>query len=264
MRDQDIDQSIDDGIVAYKEGQSQRAFELITQALHADPTREKGWLWLSALVQSDAERRYCLERVIEINPSHIPAQHGIQSLPSDLVARSPLPVSPSKSPNPFCTYPGCTEHVSRPEHTLCRTHRKQINIRSGSARASHQPPQEHTNHDFRKRLLPEYRTTDGHFVRSKAEMLIDNWLYTAGIVHAYERKLPIKEDAYCDFYLPSGKVYLECWGIENDDAYNNRRKLKTELYQRYQLALIDLTDDHVRNLDDHLPKLLLTYNIMVE
>jgi hypothetical protein len=47
-------------------------------------------------------------------------------------------------------------------------------------------------------------------VRSRAEVLIDNWLYMQGIVHAYERRLPIEEECYCDFYLPKG-VYIEFW-----------------------------------------------------
>ena len=61
--------------------------------------------------------------------------------------------------------------------------------------------------NFRDKFKAEHRATDGHMVRSKAEMLIDNWLYMEGIVHAYERKLPIEEDVYCDFYLPAGKIY---------------------------------------------------------
>jgi hypothetical protein len=31
-------------------------------------------------------------------------------------------------------------------------------------------------------------------------MLIDTWLYMAGIVHAYERQVPIDEELYCDFH----------------------------------------------------------------
>lgn len=53
----------------------------------------------------------------------------------------------------------------------------------------------------------KFRTTDGHWVRSKAEVMIDNWLYMAELVHAYERRLPIEEEVYCDFYIPAGKVY---------------------------------------------------------
>jgi hypothetical protein len=63
--------------------------------------------------------------------------------------------------------------------------------------------------NFREKFIAKHRATDGHMVRSKAEMLIDNWLYMAEIVHAYERKLPIEEEVYCDFYIPTGKVYIE-------------------------------------------------------
>jgi len=62
---------------------------------------------------------------------------------------------------------------------------------------------------FRGKFEAKHRSADGHFVRSKAEMIIDNWLYMAEIVHAYERKLPIEEDVYSDFYIPTGKVYVD-------------------------------------------------------
>lgn len=45
---------------------------------------------------------------------------------------------------------------------------------------------------FREKFEAKLRTTDGHSVSSKAEMLIDNWLNMAEIVHAYERKLPVE------------------------------------------------------------------------
>jgi hypothetical protein len=81
---------------------------------------------------------------------------------------------------------------------------------------------------FREKLTPKLRTADGHFVRSRAEMLIDNWLYMAEIVHAYERRLPIEEEVYCDFYLPAGKVYIEFWGMEGDPKYRERKEKKKE------------------------------------
>ena len=115
--------------------------------------------------------------------------------------------------------------------------------------------------EFREKFKAEYRSTDGHFVRSKAEMLIDNWLYMAEIIHAYERKLPIEEDVYSDFYLPTGKVYIEYWGYENDSKYLHRKKEKIEIYEKYGFNLIELNEDDVQNLDDKLPKLLLKFGI---
>lgn len=114
---------------------------------------------------------------------------------------------------------------------------------------------------FREKLLPKLRTTDGHFVRSRAEMLIDNWLYTAEVVHAYERRLPIEEEAYCDFYLPSGKVYIEFWGMESDPNYVARKKAKLALYEQYGFRLIELHDGDIANLDDVLPRHLLKYDV---
>jgi len=114
---------------------------------------------------------------------------------------------------------------------------------------------------FREKFIAKLRSTDGHFVRSKAEMLIDNWLYMAEIVHAYERKLPVEEDVYCDFYIPTGKVYIEYWGYENNPKYLKRKKAKQEIYEKYGFNLIELQDEHVRNLDDILPRLLLKHGI---
>ncbi len=114
---------------------------------------------------------------------------------------------------------------------------------------------------FREKFEAKHRATDGHFVRSKAEMLIDNWLYMAEIVHAYERKLPVEENVYSDFYIPTGKVYIEYWGYENDEKYLARKKTKQEIYQKYGFNLIELEDKEVQNLDDILPRLLLKFGV---
>ncbi|MBN2824217.1 MAG: hypothetical protein JXQ76_02750 [Campylobacterales bacterium] len=83
----------------------------------------------------------------------------------------------------------------------------------------------------------------------------------AELVHAYERKLPIVEEIYCDFYLPSGKVYIEYWGIEEDAKYLQRKQAKKAIYEKYNFNLIELNDEDVLNLDDVLPRLLLKFDV---
>ncbi|MBN2825103.1 MAG: hypothetical protein JXQ76_07270 [Campylobacterales bacterium] len=83
----------------------------------------------------------------------------------------------------------------------------------------------------------------------------------AELVHAYERKLPIEEEVYCDFYLPSGKVYIEYWGMEEDAKYLQRKQAKKAIYEKYNFNLIELSDEDVLNLDDVLPRLLLKFDI---
>ncbi len=99
-------------------------------------------------------------------------------------------------------------------------------------------------------------------------MIIDNLLYQYGLVHAYERKLPIEEDVYSDFYIPPGNnrpqgVYIEYWGLENDEKYMERKKKKLDLYKINELPLIELNEDDIQNLDDILPRKLLAYKIKV-
>ncbi|MRH41573.1 glycerol kinase [Aquibacillus halophilus] len=114
---------------------------------------------------------------------------------------------------------------------------------------------------FREKFVAKHRSADGHYVRSRAEMLIDNWLYMSEIVHAYERKLPIEEDVYTDFYLPVGKVYIEYWGLEDEPKYAARKQEKLRIYEKYGFNLIELQDADIQNLDDILPKKLLKFGI---
>ena len=139
------------------------------------------------------------------------------------------------------------------------TKNRERNSSSSSAQTQKAPKGEYYN--FREKFPATYRSTDGHMVRSKAEMLIDNWLYMAEIVHAYERKLPVEEEVYSDFYIPTGKVYIEYWGYENDPKYLARKKIKLDLYQKYGFNLIELNDEQVQNLDDILPRLLLKFGV---
>jgi hypothetical protein len=112
--------------------------------------------------------------------------------------------------------------------------------------------------DFRKKFPANFLCSDGHWVRSKAELLIDNWLYTRQppIAHAYERRLPVPEEAYADFYIPLGDCYVEYWGLDTPQ-YTDRQRTKLELFRRYDFRVISLDEHDLEKLDDLLPKRLL-------
>lgn len=117
--------------------------------------------------------------------------------------------------------------------------------------------------EFRDKFRPEHRAQDGHYVRSKSELIIDNWLYVSKIVHACERKLPIEEELYCDFYIPTGKVYIEYWGLD-DQNYLARKEKKLSIYRKHNFNLIELSDKDVQNIDDVLPAKLREFNVIPE
>jgi len=117
--------------------------------------------------------------------------------------------------------------------------------------------------NFREKFPATFTTKDGHKVRSRAEVIIDNALYDYKLAHAYERRLPIEEDVYSDFFIPSENVYIEFWGMEDDPKYAERKRIKLEIYKKYDFKLIELNDSDITNLDDTLPKKLLKYGIKV-
>ena len=117
---------------------------------------------------------------------------------------------------------------------------------------------EKEENNFRDKYPCNFRTEDGHKVRSKAEQAIDNWLYHKGIAHAYERRLPIEEEVYSDFFIPQGKIWIEYWGL-NEEEYIKRRKIKMELYKKHSKNFIELTDKDIENLDDVLPSKLAAF-----
>ncbi len=135
---------------------------------------------------------------------------------------------------------------------------------SSSLTPTLQDSTQQTNSDYREKFEAKHRTLDGHYVRSRAEVIIDNLLYQYSLVHAYERKIILgDEEVLSDFYLPDGKVYIEFWGMEGDAKYLERKKKKIAFYKKHDIPLIELNDDDILNLDDHLPRKLKDFGIKV-
>ncbi|MCP4537558.1 MAG: hypothetical protein GY832_10460 [Chloroflexi bacterium] len=74
------DDLLKQGVAALKEGQQEKARILLTQVLEHDQHNEMGWLWMSGVVDTDAERRICLENVLAINPNNGIAKRGLEGL----------------------------------------------------------------------------------------------------------------------------------------------------------------------------------------
>lgn len=107
---------------------------------------------------------------------------------------------------------------------------------------------------------------DGHIVKSKAEYMIDDYLYGHNIIHAYEKGLPYgateKEVLHPDFYLPNylgdGKhVYIEYWGFnENNIQYTNTKKFKLEIYKKKHITLISVCEKDTYDIETSLDRKL--------
>jgi hypothetical protein len=76
----DIQTWLQEGIIAIKSGESEKARDLLLRVINADEHNEQAWLWLSGLVETDEERRICLENVLVINPNSVAATKGLAKL----------------------------------------------------------------------------------------------------------------------------------------------------------------------------------------
>ncbi|OGN89925.1 MAG: hypothetical protein A2Y88_10935 [Chloroflexi bacterium RBG_13_48_10] len=116
-----------------------------------------------------------------------------------------------------------------------------------------------------KKYQPDKASTfaceDGHVVRSKGEMIIDNWLTQQGILHEYERIIkmhghPIKYD----WRLPETNTYVEYWGF-GGKAYMRRKREKIKLYKEGRLGLISIEDKDLENIYERLPPKFIPFTI---
>lgn len=83
---------VQQGIAAVKAGNLAAARLLFANVLQTEPENEVAWLWLSGAVASNAERKYCIERVLTINPNNQAAKKDLSSL-GDVESKNPLPTT---------------------------------------------------------------------------------------------------------------------------------------------------------------------------
>ncbi len=114
---------------------------------------------------------------------------------------------------------------------------------------------------LRLQLPQNIHCYDGHMVRSKPEKDIDDWLYDHRICHGYEPELPFREvEKNADFivHIPGKKdVYIEYWGLKTSE-YEENKKRKIELYNRYNLELLEICPENLKNLSSLLSERLLS------
>ena len=107
----------------------------------------------------------------------------------------------------------------------------------------------------------KHSCADGHIVKSKSEVLIDNYLFYHKIQHAYEKALPIDDneehDLHPDFYLPEYDLYIEHWGYnESNPEYIKQKEYKLKKYKELKITLICTNEKDMANIEATLDRKL--------
>ncbi len=77
---QDSRIQLQEGIAAARSGDRGAARRLLRNVVEEEPNNEMAWIWLASVVGSVAERRACLQRVLQINPSNETAREALSRL----------------------------------------------------------------------------------------------------------------------------------------------------------------------------------------
>ncbi|MFO3797191.1 MAG: tetratricopeptide repeat protein, partial [Anaerolineales bacterium] len=77
LKDMSEDVLFGQAIEALRQGDKHQAREILTRLIRAEPENATYWVWLSAAVESEKERRYCLEKAYQIDPQNAAAQRGL-------------------------------------------------------------------------------------------------------------------------------------------------------------------------------------------
>ena len=100
-----MNETLQQAIAAIKSGDKAGGQRLLAQLLKVEPRNENAWLWMSAAVSDDTQRRFCLEKVLAINPANATARQALSrmSFPSAAPPAPPAPAAalvwPSEAPS---------------------------------------------------------------------------------------------------------------------------------------------------------------------
>ncbi|MCE7737109.1 MAG: hypothetical protein GPJ54_19640, partial [Candidatus Heimdallarchaeota archaeon] len=93
-----------------------------------------------------------------------------------------------------------------------------------------------------------YIADDGDEVKSRAELVIDNFLTSNQIKHEYEKKITINGKILSpDWYLPDCDAYIEFWGMESNQNYSEKQLKKLKVYAKSDLRVLSLNNPHLEN-----------------
>lgn len=77
LKEQNNDTIFQDAVNALRRGDKPRAKELLTLLLKTDQNNATYWIWLSAAMDSQKERVYCLQTALKLDPENATAKRGL-------------------------------------------------------------------------------------------------------------------------------------------------------------------------------------------
>ena len=115
--------------------------------------------------------------------------------------------------------------------------------------------------DYRRMYPATIRCKDGHYVRSNNEKTIDDRLYEKRVFHEYETRYKAKDGQayYPDFYIPNAKLFIEYFGVSDNEEKNDKKRKLFLQDKRYNFEFIP--KEKIGILDDTIDDIIEKYNL---
>ncbi len=111
---------------------------------------------------------------------------------------------------------------------------------------------------------PMYRTKTGHMVKTKAEMMIANFLFDNNLLFQYNTiaTWAEKDDFRANFYVPKLDLYIDHYPYDNLKDYQKLMKARVKQYDRHKKKCIYLTSEDEKNIEDAIRLKMKPYIIL--
>ena len=94
------DNELQQAITAIKSGDKALGRSILVRIIQQQPKNELAWLWLSACVNTDDQKRDCLKKVLEINPENQNALQALNRLTLHIEEPTPEEMASKEKPIP--------------------------------------------------------------------------------------------------------------------------------------------------------------------
>ncbi len=111
---------------------------------------------------------------------------------------------------------------------------------------------------------PAYKTKTGHLVRTRAEMMIANFLFDNSLLFQYNAMATWadKDDFRASFYVPKLDLYIDHHPYDYLKEYQKVMKAKLKQYEKHKKRHVYLTSEDEKNIEESLRLKMKPYIIL--
>jgi hypothetical protein len=84
-----ISEKLTQAVQLIKAGNKQAALPILKEIVQIEPNNETAWLWLYSSVDNTSQKKYCLQKVLEINPNNQNARNALAKLSNQIPSPAP-------------------------------------------------------------------------------------------------------------------------------------------------------------------------------